>query len=356
MANLFGTTISFLLSGLVFVLLGAGLWGVHRRLLRAYADKPAEQYRRQLIMLGLSLFGLIFAIVVIPIGDEMQGQLLSLLGIVLSATIALSSTTLVGNAMAGLMLKALKKVRPGNYITVEGHAGRVSEMDLLHTEIQTEDRDLTTLPNLFLVTHPVTVLRASGTVLSVEVSLGYDAPRRRVEELLLSAARKTGLKDPFVQIRELGDFSVTYRVAGVSEDVEHLLSNRRKLRAMTLDELHIGGVEIVSPNFMTTRVLDPRTRVLPPQHHADDDDDDQDTTPDDVAFDKAQKAESLARLREQRDELVQHMTLMTAELKNFKDPESEQCRAAERTLDTAQKKLDLLDKRVAAAEARISSD
>lgn len=179
MGNLFGTTVSFLLSGSVVVLLGAGLWGIHRRLLKAYANKPAEQYRRQLIMLGLSLFGLVFAIVIIPIGDAMQGQLLGLLGIVLSATIALSSTTLVGNAMAGLMLKSLKKVRPGNYILVEGHAGRVSEMDLLHTEIQTEERDLTTLPNLFLVTNPVTVLRSSGTILSVEVSLGYDVPRRR---------------------------------------------------------------------------------------------------------------------------------------------------------------------------------
>ena len=155
---------------------------MHQRLLKAYADKPAEQYRRQLIWLGLALFGLVFVIAVIPIGDAMQGQLLSLLGIVLSATIALSSTTIVGNAMAGLMLKSLKKIRPGNYIKVQEHSGRVSEMDLLHTEIQTEDRDLTTFPNLYLVTHPVRVLRKSGTILSVEVSLGYDVPRRRVEE------------------------------------------------------------------------------------------------------------------------------------------------------------------------------
>ncbi|HHQ14153.1 MAG TPA: hypothetical protein ENK16_03925, partial [Chromatiales bacterium] len=73
MPELAGTALSFLVSGLVFILIGAALYLVHRRLLAAYANKPAEQYRRQLIMLALSLFGLIFAIVVIPINDAMQG-------------------------------------------------------------------------------------------------------------------------------------------------------------------------------------------------------------------------------------------------------------------------------------------
>jgi len=355
MTNLFGTTFSFLVSGLVFVLLGAALWGVHRRLLKAYANKPAEQYRRQLIMLGLSLFGLVFAIVVIPVGDAMQGQLLGLLGIVLSATIALSSTTLVGNAMAGLMLKSLKKVRPGNYILVEGHAGRVSEMDLLHTEIQTEDSDLTTLPNLFLVTHPVTVLRKSGTILSVEVSLGYNVPRRRVEELLLVAAEKAGLKDPFVQIRELGDFSVTYRVAGLSEDIEHLLTNRRKLRAMTLDELHRGRVEIVSPNFMTTRAIDPQAQVIPPDDRRADAEEVK-KAPDEVVFDKAQQAESIAKLHEQREAVLEKIAQIEAEVKAFKDSDSAECRAAQKTLETQQKKLELLENNISSAEARISDN
>jgi small-conductance mechanosensitive channel len=353
MGNLLGTTFSFAITGALFFLYGAALWGVHKRLLKAYANKPAEQYRRQLIWLGTALFGLVLVIVVIPVGDAMQGQLLGLLGIVLSATIALSSTTIVGNALAGLMLKSLKKIRPGNYIEVEGHGGRVSEMDLLHTEIQTENRDLTTFPNLYLVTHPVRVLQDSGTILSVDVSLGYDAPRRRVESLLLSAATKTGLKDPYVQIRELGDFSVIYQVSGLSEDIEHLLSNRRRLRASTLDELHAGGIEVVSPNFMNTRTLEPGSRILPPVEDSGDFAE-PDVAPDAVVFDKAQQAESLEELRQQRDALVLKIEPLETALKEFSDPESEGCRAAENTLNTVRKKVELLDNRISAAEARIA--
>ena len=61
---------------------------------------------------------------------------------------------------------------------------------MLRTEIQTERRNLTTFPNLYLVTNPVRVMRSSGTVISVEVSLGYDVSRHLVEKLLLEAAEE----------------------------------------------------------------------------------------------------------------------------------------------------------------------
>ncbi len=157
----------------VVVVLALALWFAHRRLLSYYAKRPNQQFRRQLIMLGLFLFALLLAIIFVPIRDEnLRGQLLQLYGIVLSATIALSSTTLVGNAMAGIMLRTLRNFTPGDYVKVGDYFGRISEMDLLHTEIQTEERDLTTLPNLYMVTHPVRVLRSSGTILSVPVPRG----------------------------------------------------------------------------------------------------------------------------------------------------------------------------------------
>ena len=165
MTDLLANLTVFGVSAVVLVFVVAAVYAVHRKLLSLFAEKPAEQHRRQLIMLAVSLFGVLLAIIVMPIGDAMRGQLLGLLGILLSAVIALASTTLVGNAMAGLMLRSLGKIRAGAYIRVGDHFGRVSQSDLLHTEIQTEDRDLTTLPNLYLVTHPVTVMRSTGTCL-----------------------------------------------------------------------------------------------------------------------------------------------------------------------------------------------
>ena len=266
-------------------------WLLHRR----WRNNPDAQFRFQFIMLALSFAGLLAIIVAMPVKDALRGQLLSLIGILLTAAIALSSTTFIGNMMAGIMLKILKNARPGDFITVADLTGRITEMDLLHTEIQTEFRDLVTVPNLYMVTQPLQVVRASGTIIQAEVSLGYDVSHTRANEVLCAAAEEAGLEDNFVQVRELGDFSVTYRVAGLLKDVTSLISARSRLRAAMLDALHDKGIEIVSPNFMNTRALAEGRKVIPPRakkviQQAQ-------TSAEDVAFDKAEEAASVEKIR-----------------------------------------------------------
>ena len=308
MASLFTDLTKLAISAFVVILVAGALYVVHLRLDEHYANESRRQYRRQLIMLGLTLMAVVIAIILMPIGAAMRGQLLGLLGIVLSATIALSSTTLVGNAMASIMLRAVRCCKVGDYISIEGHLGRITGMDLLRVEIQTENRDLTTLPNLYMVTHPMKVMRSSGTIISVEVSLGYDLQHQDVEELLLKAASSVQLEDPFVQVVDLGDFAVTYRVAGLLKDVKKLIAARSELRAFTLDALHEGGVEIVSPTFMNTRALTKTQKFIPaarkkkPRTRKK-----RRASPDSVVFDKADQAESLENLREQHEALAKEL-------------------------------------------------
>ncbi len=236
---------------------------LNRSLRRKWGNRPEAQFRFQLIMLSLTLAGLIATVVALPINENLRAQLLSLLGILLSAAIALSSTTFIGNIMAGIMLRVIRSARPGDFVTVGDLTGRITEMGLLHTEIQTEFRDLVTIPNLYLVTNPTKVVRASGTIISAEVSLGYDVPRTDVAAVLCDAATESGLKDPFVHVRELGDFSILYRVAGLLEDVESLISARSRLRESMLDALHEAEIEIVSPSFMNSRVYSVDREFIP---------------------------------------------------------------------------------------------
>ena len=288
----------FLLVQVVVTLLlvGGVLYFANQRLGAYFASRPHLKFRHQLIQIAGVLLAIFFIILLMPFGDVLRGQLLRLYGLIFSATIALSSTTLVGNVMAGLMLKAIGSCRPGNFITVGDYFGRISEMDLLHTEIQTEERDLTTLPNMYLVTHPVRVMRTSGTLLSVEVSLGYDISRKIIEELLIKAATDSGLESPYVQIRSLGDFSVTYQVSALLKEVNQLIGKRRELRARTMDALHGEGIEIVSPTFMNTRSIE-KGRVFISDVAEEADSMAGSWSPDSIVFDKAGKAESVENLR-----------------------------------------------------------
>lgn len=289
----------------------AVLIAVNKGLRRYWQGNPDAQFRLQLIMLLLTIAGLVAAIISLPVNDTLRGQLLSLLGLLLSAAIALSSTTFIGNIMGGIMLKAIKSARPGDFITVADLTGRITEMDLLHTEIQTEYRDLVTIPNLFLVTQPTKVVRASGTIISAEVSLGYDVPRTDVANYLGKAATESGLKDPFVHVRDLGDFSITYRVAGLLEDVQSLLSARSRLRESMLDALHAANIEIVSPTFMSSRVYSEDKAFMPepsrgtqapvqPQAEA-------------IVFDKASEAASLEDLKRSIKAIDDELTRLAEE-------------------------------------------
>ena len=264
----------------VGVLLKLVDWMLRRR----WNDNPDLQFRFQLIMLALTFAGLLTIILALPVNDQTRGQLLSLIGILLSAAIALSSTTFIGNVMAGIMMKAVKAARPGDFITVAELTGRITEMGLLHTEVQTEFRDLVTVPNLYMVTQPMQVVRASGTIIVSEVSLGYDVPHTDVSRILCDAATRAGLTDSFVQIRGLGDFSVNY-----------LISARSRLREAMLDALHENKIEIVSPNFMNTRALSDKAAIIPEPTRKSSKP--KATKAEDMAFDKAAEAASVEAIR-----------------------------------------------------------
>jgi len=55
---------------------------------RQFAHKPGRPFRRQVITLVLSFVALLLIILAMPIGDNTRGQLLGLIGILLSAAIA----------------------------------------------------------------------------------------------------------------------------------------------------------------------------------------------------------------------------------------------------------------------------
>jgi small-conductance mechanosensitive channel len=235
---------------------------VNRLIDRRGEKRVVSRFRRHTTMILLSLGGLL--IVIGTLEDTLRGDVLKLLGVLLSAAIAFSSATLVSNAMSGLMLRAQRHFRSGDYIEVGDHYGGVVERGLFSTEIQNELRDRVLLPNSFLTTHPVTVINSQGTLIQAEVSLGYDVPREEVKSSLVTAAEATGLKEPFVEILALGDFSVSYRVVGLyTKKLRDLLTARSELKARVLDALHDAEIEIVSPTFMNQRLLAPGRDFIP---------------------------------------------------------------------------------------------
>lgn len=273
----------------------------------------------QLIALGIFLLGLTLFIAALPINDALKGQLLSLLGILLSATIALSSTTVIGNAMGGIMLNNAANFNIGDFIQVNDYSGRITERSLLHTEIQSEDRNLTVLPNLYLVTHPYRIIHSKGTIISVELSLGYEVNRKIIEKTLISAAENAGLESPFMQVIELGDFSVSYRISGVLKEVKHRVTARSELHKAVLDALHSEQIEIVSPNFMNTRAQAADSKMIPQQivqAQVIETETNSELAIESIVFDKAEEAETKDSMEQKLKRIEEGISKLQSALKS----------------------------------------
>ena len=281
---------------------------------KAMSHQPNNRVYRQLGFVALSVAAMIVLVLALPLENETQQQLLSLFGLVITAVIALSSTTFVSNAMAGVTLKAMRSFRTGDFIRVGDHFGRVTAKALLHTELQSEDRDMVTLPNMYVMTNPVQVVDQTGTLISAEIGIGYEVHRRRVRDLCIQAAEAAELTEPFVQILDIGNFAVTYKVSGFLQDVGMIVSKRSELRANILDTLHRAGIEVMTPTVMNQRPLDPALPLIPKRA----------LTPDTVEasgqaerlmFDKAELATRIETSREQ-------IAVLTVELKELKAGEN----------------------------------
>ena len=222
------------------------LWIAHMLLIARQTDLGSEKlFPRLLTMMGLTLIGMVVIVLAIPVESDTRNQIIGLIGLVISAVFVFSSGNIFANFMAGILLRVTSPFRVGDFIQVNEHFGRVAERGLFDTEVQSESRELIAIPNTLLVTHPVATVRNSGVIVSTTLSLAYDLNHNQIRSLLLEAAATSGLKEPFVHIQALGDFSITYRISGVLTEAKELIAARSNLRIAVLDILHCEHIEIV---------------------------------------------------------------------------------------------------------------
>ena len=182
------------------------------------------------------------------------------LSVLLGLMLSLGATSLVGQAAAGLIIMYTKTLRAGEYVRVNDFEGTVVESGLFVTRIRTGLGEELTISNSLIV-GTVTknysrAVNGPGFVLDTVVTIGYDAPWRQVEAMLLEAARRTEgvIQDPPSRVHQtaLSDFYVEYRL------VTYAIPERSVPRALVLTALHAHiqdvfneyGVQIMSPHYL----------------------------------------------------------------------------------------------------------
>ena len=326
-------SLAVLLLALNWVLLG------RNRLLR-----KDQKYSRQLAMLLLTVASIFVLLFMLPIDREDRDQAIGLLGLVVSGLVAYAASGPLGRIGAGIGLRVRTPFGIGDHVRIGDHSGRVVDIGLFDIEIQSADRELVSLPHDFVTANPIARVRSSGAIISATVSLCYDIHHVTIESLLRDAALRSGLQDSFVSILELGDFSVTYRVAGLLADVDSLITARSNLHRAMLDTLHDNDIEIMSPDFAREQHWPPEERLIP-EPVVRRGETGSETRVEDVVFDKASRAEGIETEKKQIGEDLVALEGRLAEASDEERP------SIERRIERSRARLAQLDEEAAALAA-----
>ena len=146
---------------------------------------------------------------------------------------------------------------------------------------------------------------------------------------------------------------MTYRICGLLSEPNRLLDKRRELRGRTMDALHDDDIEIVSPTFMNTRSLRKDqlflSKVARPAAG-----DDTRRRPDALVFDKAEKAESVEKLRATLIDLQERQKACNELLSEANDAQA--IEAAEAEIAEIDQRIERVIALIDRKEAKIAKD
>ena len=163
--------------------------------------------------------------------------------------------------ISGLVLTYMRPFQTGDRVKVADTVGDIVGKNLLVVRVRTIKNVEVTIPNAIVLANHIinysTAARDSGLILNATVTIGYDAPWRKIHELLIAAATRTeGLQKsppPFVLQTALDDFYVHYGINAYTDQPNQMATIYSDLYTHIQDSFNEAGVEIMSPHHISAR-------------------------------------------------------------------------------------------------------
>jgi small-conductance mechanosensitive channel len=230
-------------------------------------DPDWAQPTYKILRVAIVGFGLVVAYPYIPGSESAAFKGVSLfIGIVFS----LGSSSAISNIIAGYMMTYRRAFKVGDRVKIGDAVGDVIDLRLQVTHLRSYKNEEIVIPNSQILAHEVlnysSLAREHGLILHTEVGIGYETPWRQVEAMLLAAAERTpGVSrepGPFVLVKRLGDFAVTYELNVYINEVKAMNPTYTTLHRNILDVFNEYGVQIMTPAYEG----DPaQPKVVPPK-------------------------------------------------------------------------------------------
>jgi len=238
-------------SGVVLVV---ALWiaaTIERRILQqSVGDLSMRKVAANAIRALLLLVGLLFALS--AVGVDLTA--LSVLGGALGVGLGFGLQKLAANYVSGFVILIERSLRIGDMVKVDGFEGVVTDITTRFTLIRAVDGRESIVPNELIMTQRVENLSLADpkVLLTLGVTVGYDADVSRVEQILCAAAAASDrvLKDPApaAYLANFGPDGLEFTLAmWITDPAAGQLSLKSQINIRILEGLRQAGIDIPYP-------------------------------------------------------------------------------------------------------------
>ncbi len=231
---LFGFKIGGVEISLLSILLGIGVFFACISLVKVMRNKLFDNILshvemddgiRHSLASGFGFVGFVLAafLAIAVMGGDLSN--IALVAGALSVGIGFGLQNIVNNFMSGIILLFERPVKVGDWVIINGEEGRIKQINIRSTEVETFKKSSVIIPNATLLSTPVTNLTHSNnwSRQSVTVGVAYGTDPHKVTDILIECAKsnKKVLKNPapYVLFKDFGASSLDFELRCYTSDI-----------------------------------------------------------------------------------------------------------------------------------------
>lgn len=195
----------------------------------------------------------ILALTIIFVLQQFGFQTTSLVALLGAAGLAigLALQGVLGGVAAGVMLVVFRPIKVGDFVEVNGRSGTVKDISIFTTELASVDKVQIIIPNSqvwgnVITNYSIYDTRRAEWLFGVSYGTNLAEAERIIRDTVLSDPRALSQPEPFIQINNLGDFSVDFLVrvwVKAPDYFQYQADMKRKVK----EAFDAGGIEIPFP-------------------------------------------------------------------------------------------------------------
>lgn len=245
-------TASVVLAAVIFIVGFIVAGWVKRRIVRLseksrHFDKTMGAFLANLARYAILALTIIF---VLQNFGFQTASLVALLGAA-GLAIGLALQGVLGGIASGVMLVIFRPIRVGDFVEVNGYMGTVKDISIFTTELATIENLQVIVPNTEVWANTITNYSVYDTrraewIFGVSYDANLEQAEQIIRDVILGDPRSLKHPEPFIQVNNLGDFSVDF-TARVWVQSDQYFTYQADMKRLVKEAFDKNGIEIPFP-------------------------------------------------------------------------------------------------------------